>query len=257
MDKVRLQAHRGVSTDYPENTMSAFRGAVEQGYEIIELDPAVTADGKIIIMHDSNLNRTGRAINGEKLPPEKKVCETNYSEIQQYEFGSWFDEKFTGEKAPLFEEVLRFAEKENVVLKIDNKFERFEPTIMEKFLNMLKRTTAKIAFTCAKLDTVKTLKGTFPEAEFHYDGVVTEEILQELNAVVGRDKLTVWLPHKNENTTWVKMEFIHKELAELVKKYADLGVWILSKEEEYVDVQQYGVNVIETTGSIKPTKTNI
>ena len=36
MDDCKLQAHRGVSTDYPENTMPAFAGAVEQGYDIIE-----------------------------------------------------------------------------------------------------------------------------------------------------------------------------------------------------------------------------
>ena len=252
MKKIKLQAHRGVSTDYPENTMSAFRGAVEQGYDIIELDPAVTADGEIIIMHDSTLNRTGRTVNGEPLPPDKKVIETDYSEIQGYEFGGWFNEKFAGEKAPLMQDVLAFAEETGILLKIDNKFERFEPVAMEKFLNMLKGSTARIAFTCAKLDTIKALKGQFPAAEFHYDGVVTEEILQELNAVVGRDKLTVWLPYKNENTTWVKIAFINSELAELVKKYADLGLWILSKEEEYLEAEKYGVNVIETTGSIKP-----
>lgn len=252
MKKIKLQAHRGVSTDYPENTMSAFRGSVEQGYDIIELDPAVTADGEIIIMHDSTLNRTGRKRNGGKIEEEKRVIETTYSEIQQYEFGSWFDEKFAGEKAPLLQEVLFFAEETRILLKIDNKFERFEPVAMEKFLNILKETSARIAFTCAKLDTIKALKKQFPKAEFHYDGVVTEEILKELNAIVGRDKLTVWLPYKNENTTWVKIAFIDNELAELVKKYAELGLWILSKEEEYLEAEKYGVDVIETTGSIKP-----
>ena len=147
MKKIKLQAHRGVSTDYPENTMSAFRGSVEQGYDIIELDPAVTADGEIIIMHDSTLNRTGRKRNGGKIEEEKRVIETTYSEIQQYEFGSWFDEKFAGEKAPLLQEVLFFAEETRILLKIDNKFERFEPVAMEKFLNILKETSARIAFT--------------------------------------------------------------------------------------------------------------
>lgn len=252
MEKVRLQAHRGVSSDYPENTMAAFRAAVEQGYDVIELDPGVTADGQIIIMHDATLNRTGRTFSGEELPPYKKVSETSYDEIMQYEFGSWFHKKFAGEKAPLLEEVLRFAEKEDVVIKIDNKFEAFSPAVMESFVNMLKSSTAKIAFTCANLDMIKRLKGLFGAAEFHYDGVVTEEILKKLNAIVGREKLTVWLPYANENTTWVKIAFINSELAALVKKYANLGVWILSKEDEYLDVQKYGANVIETTGSIKP-----
>ena len=40
----KLQAHRGVCTEAPENTMAAFRLAVEQGYDIIEFDPKMTKD---------------------------------------------------------------------------------------------------------------------------------------------------------------------------------------------------------------------
>ena len=35
MKHIRLQAHRGVSTEYPENTLAAFRAAVKEGYDII------------------------------------------------------------------------------------------------------------------------------------------------------------------------------------------------------------------------------
>ena len=45
--KCKLQAHRGVSTDAPENTMAAFRLAVEQGYDIIEFDPKCTKDSSV------------------------------------------------------------------------------------------------------------------------------------------------------------------------------------------------------------------
>ena len=44
----KLQAHRGVSYEYPENTMIAYQAAIDQGYGIIELDPKYTADGKIV-----------------------------------------------------------------------------------------------------------------------------------------------------------------------------------------------------------------
>ena len=56
----KLQAHRGVSTDAPENPMAAFRLAVEQGYDIIEFDPKYTKDDVCVILHDRTLNRTGR-----------------------------------------------------------------------------------------------------------------------------------------------------------------------------------------------------
>ena len=48
----KLQAHRGVSTDCPENTMAAFREAVSQGYDVIEFDPKFTRDGEIVVLHD-------------------------------------------------------------------------------------------------------------------------------------------------------------------------------------------------------------
>ena len=46
MNTPKLQAHRGVSTEYPENTMASFEAAVLQGYDVIELDPNYTADGQ-------------------------------------------------------------------------------------------------------------------------------------------------------------------------------------------------------------------
>lgn len=56
--EIQITAHRGYSEQYPENTMPAFQGAVKIGADCIELDVQQTRDGKIIVMHDSNLKRT-------------------------------------------------------------------------------------------------------------------------------------------------------------------------------------------------------
>ena len=56
MSYVRLQAHQGVESECPGNTMSSFRAAVEQGYEMIELDLGVTKDGRFITMHNETIN---------------------------------------------------------------------------------------------------------------------------------------------------------------------------------------------------------
>ena len=66
MYNCKLQAHRGVAAEYPENTMPAFIKAYEQGYDIIEFDPKMTADHIPVVLHDRTLNRTGR-IAGETL----------------------------------------------------------------------------------------------------------------------------------------------------------------------------------------------
>ena len=51
-------AHRGASTQAPENTMEAFRLGVEAGADAIELDVHLTADGQLAVIHDETLNRT-------------------------------------------------------------------------------------------------------------------------------------------------------------------------------------------------------
>ncbi len=51
-------AHRGASRQAPENTMEAFRLAVEAGADAIELDVHLTADGQLAVIHDDTLERT-------------------------------------------------------------------------------------------------------------------------------------------------------------------------------------------------------
>ena len=100
MDKCQLQAHRGVSTDCPENTMAAFRAAVEQGYDIIELDPKFTADNRCVILHDRTLNRTGRLPDGSQLSEPVAIASLTYEEARGYDVGLWFGEEFRGERCP-------------------------------------------------------------------------------------------------------------------------------------------------------------
>jgi glycerophosphoryl diester phosphodiesterase len=51
-------AHRGAPAAAPENTIEAFRLAVEMGADAVELDVHLTADGKLAVMHDETVDRT-------------------------------------------------------------------------------------------------------------------------------------------------------------------------------------------------------
>ncbi|HEY8922492.1 MAG TPA: glycerophosphodiester phosphodiesterase family protein [Candidatus Limnocylindria bacterium] len=51
-------AHRGAATVAPENTMEAYRRAVEMGADAIKLDVQLTADGELALMHDETVERT-------------------------------------------------------------------------------------------------------------------------------------------------------------------------------------------------------
>ena len=57
MKKVKIFAHRGASAYAPENTLEAFRLAMEQGADGIELDVQLTKDGELVVIHDETIDR--------------------------------------------------------------------------------------------------------------------------------------------------------------------------------------------------------
>ena len=58
----KIFAHRGFSGKYPENTMLAFKKAVEIGCDGIELDVHLTKDNVLVIIHDEDIKRTANCL---------------------------------------------------------------------------------------------------------------------------------------------------------------------------------------------------
>ncbi len=110
---VEVTAHRGASFLYPENTMSAFRGAKELGTDWIELDVQQTKDHQLIVLHDTNLKRTTGV--------SKNTWEVTYEEIKDLDAGSFFHTQYQSERIPLLEEVFIFAKENHIKLNIELK----------------------------------------------------------------------------------------------------------------------------------------
>jgi glycerophosphoryl diester phosphodiesterase len=91
-------AHRGASGTAPENTLPAFRRAVEIGAHMIELDVQLTRDGHPVVIHDWTLDRTtsGRGA----------VRRRTLAEIAALDAGAWFGRAFAGTRVPGLHEVL-------------------------------------------------------------------------------------------------------------------------------------------------------
>jgi len=89
--------HRGASMHAPENTLSAFRLALEMGADGIELDITPSADGVPMIIHDPDLERT--------TDGKGDVRQLSAAEIQKYDAGIRFGSKFAGERVPTLQEV--------------------------------------------------------------------------------------------------------------------------------------------------------
>lgn len=247
-----LQAHRGVSTDCPENTMAAFRAAVEQGYAVIELDPKFTRDNACVVLHDRTINRTA---NGGKLEKEIKIADITFEEARSYEYGSWFAPEFAGEPIPLLSQVLEFAKAANIPLKIDNVIESFSDEQTGILFALIDESGAGelAGFTCTKPEYLKKVVARFPKAPVHYDGPVDAGSLEMIKSLLAENPLTVWLPCPNELTGWCSMPKLSHERAGLVRSCgAKLGIWIIESDDDMRKCLEFAPDLIETTGRLKP-----
>ena len=251
---IDFQAHKGVSTENPENTMPAFKASIEQGYNIIELDVSVMKDMKFVLLHDSTINRTARNYDGTEISEQIEIGKITYAEALNYDFGIAVSEKFRSTCIPLFEDVLKLASENGTYLNIDNKYQCFTSEQKEAFFSLIKPYETTACLTCSDIEEIKRASDFFPQMSFHYDGAVTEEKLTLLSKIVPKNRLTVWMPYKNSATSWVKVPFADRETARIIKKYAKLGIWILSKYSELEEAIALGADVIETNGEIKPSK---
>lgn len=98
---VAVIAHRGYRDVAPENTLAAFKKAIQLGADMFELDVSLSKDGHLIVIHDNDLNRT---TNGNGLIEDKTLAE-----IKALDAGSWFSPIFKGEKVPTLDEALELA----------------------------------------------------------------------------------------------------------------------------------------------------
>lgn len=252
---MKFQAHRGVGTEFPENTMPAFRAAAMQGYEYIELDPNVTADNQIVLLHDSTLNRTCRNADGSEIAEELPIARLTYEEALRYDAGIFKGEKHRGVKIPLLSEVLEFAKTHELTVKLDNKIHGFTSEQTEILYEIVERSGASVAFTCSQLTQIEKVVCRFPTAEIHYDGEVNEEILNKAQKLLRQNPLTVWLCLPSPLTDWVKIPKADEKLCALAKQYGKLGLWLLDTEEQLEQAKRYHADVIETTGRLKPCRT--
>ena len=94
----KIFAHRGSKGPHPENTLASFKEAVRVGSDGIELDVHLTKDGHLVVIHDETVDRTTNGT-GE-------IRNLTLAEIKAMDAGSWFHNKYAGEKIPTLEEVL-------------------------------------------------------------------------------------------------------------------------------------------------------
>ncbi len=96
---VEIVAHRGASADAPENTLAAIREGWRQGADAVEFDVWLTADHRVVLMHDEKLERTTGA--------PGLVTTSTWAQLRELDAGSWKGPQWAGEPIPLLEQALK------------------------------------------------------------------------------------------------------------------------------------------------------
>lgn len=105
-------AHRGDHTEAPENTLAAFRNAITNGVDYVEIDLRTSKDGELVIMHDASI---GRMTNGEGAVKEKTLAELKQLVVADKAHPEW-----ARESVPTFAEVLQLC-KDKIYIYLDFK----------------------------------------------------------------------------------------------------------------------------------------
>lgn len=150
---VVISGHRGgMVTGYPENCIESFEKTLTMMPSFFEIDPRITKDGVIVLMHDATIDRT---TNGQG-----KVSDYTYAELQQFNLRDR-EGHVTPYKIPTLEACIRWSQG-RTVLNLDIKDVPLE--VMTEFINRL--APANVMYTVHNAKQARMVLDRDPEAMF-------------------------------------------------------------------------------------------
>ena len=239
-----LISHRGESHDAPENTMPAYRTAVERGFGF-ECDVYLSKDGRVFTFHDGTLTRTTAGAN------TKKCADVTWDEIEKLDvgaWGKWKGSKFAGTRPALLEEVLTLARDGRRIYVEVKPGPEIVPYIKKVFAAQRRATPANTLFISFNAETCKALKAEMPEYTVYwlssssrrvndkYVPVKVDEIVAKLKSI-GADGLDV---HFNP-------EVITEEFVRTVENAGfSVHVWTVDDLDSALEAFRRGAKTVTT-----------
>lgn len=154
-DDVQVMAHRGASASAPENTLASIRQAIQDGADWVEIDVQETADGEVVVFHDSDFMK----LSGVNL----KIWNATSDDLEDLDIGSWFSPEFQGERVPTLAEVLDECRGKigvNIELKYYGHDRRLEQRVAE--LVDARQMASEVMAMSLKMDAVTKMKRIRP-----------------------------------------------------------------------------------------------
>jgi len=154
-DSVEIIAHRGAAGQRPENTIASVRKAIEDGTDWIEIDVQETADGEIVVFHDSDLMKLAGI--------DLKIWDATMPDLAEIDIGSWFSPEFADARVPTLSAVLAEAKGRAGVL-IELKYYGHDQQLEERVARIVDESGigADMAVMSLKYAAVKKMKALRP-----------------------------------------------------------------------------------------------
>jgi glycerophosphoryl diester phosphodiesterase len=191
-DHTEITAHRGSSAAAPENTMAAVKKAIEDGADWVEIDVQETADGEVVVFHDSDFMKLA----GVNL----KIWNATMADLKHIDVGSWLAPEFKDERVPTLGEVLDECKgNERPGVNIELKYYGHDEQLEQRVVDVVeaREMASKVVVMSLKHDAVKKMKSLRPTWKV---GLLTSVAVGDLTAV-DADFLAV-------NTTLAHRSFI-------------------------------------------------
>jgi glycerophosphoryl diester phosphodiesterase len=156
-DEIQVIAHRGAAGARPENTMASFALAIEERATWVELDVQESADGEVIVMHDSDYMK----IAGVDL----KTWDATTEALADIDIGSWFDPAYAAERTPLLRDVLELAKGSGSGVLIELKYYGHDEMLEQRVADVVEETgTAdQVRAMSLKYQAVRKMKRLRPD----------------------------------------------------------------------------------------------
>ncbi|MBN2494231.1 MAG: glycerophosphodiester phosphodiesterase [Deltaproteobacteria bacterium] len=152
-DPMLIVAHRGASNLAPENTLASVKLAWKLGADGVECDVFLSADGRVVVIHDPYTGRTA----GEW----RKVDQSSFSELRALDVGRWKGAEFARERIPALEDLLEtLPAGKHLLVEVKS-----GPEILDQLDSVLRRSgkRAQVVLMSFRLEVLALAEMRWPE----------------------------------------------------------------------------------------------
>lgn len=171
IDDVTVVAHRGAAGRAPENTMASVEAAIEDKADWVEIDVQETADGRVVVMHDSDFMKLAGV--------DLKVWNGTLEEIQNIDVGSWFAPEFSAQRVPTLIDVLK-ASRGKAQVVIELKYYGHDERLEQRVIDIVEQLdmTHEVAIMSLKYDAVQKVRKLRPDWNI---GLLSAQVLGNMS----------------------------------------------------------------------------